>query len=318
MNFNKIVFFHGHVNGDCFQSRIIVNHIINITKHLNIEYCYTATRALSSHSLDLNILDENFNKYSVENYNSPCYIKDNILYIHVWIGLYNILKCTLCLKDIIKNYNLLIQEINNITDLNITFIPEDTYPYLNFNYSYYDCNFLQNFINNNKKVYSKIILIFNLVPSTFYSLSFDHSFYLNKLAIKYPNYLFITFNDQNLNYKNIISIKKIYDLNNKDLPISFGIQFSYLSLLADKVLLLPTGPSLFCVNNNNIQNKFLIFLDIGTNKNPYNTVHCQDINYHDKLLCTSKFNWNINVLKLNSDAFDHNYITNYIDDFIVN
>ena len=33
---NKIVFYHNHVNGDCFQSRILVNQIIKETKNFLI------------------------------------------------------------------------------------------------------------------------------------------------------------------------------------------------------------------------------------------------------------------------------------------
>ena len=40
--FNKIVFFHNHVNGDCFLSRIIVKQIIEATNLDNINYYYTA------------------------------------------------------------------------------------------------------------------------------------------------------------------------------------------------------------------------------------------------------------------------------------
>jgi len=124
MNFDKIIFFHEHVNGDCFQSRIIINHIINKTKHLNIEYYYTANRAIYSHALDLGILDENFNKYQNLIYNLPCYIENNILYINIWIGLFNHINkiCVLCMKNILINYNLLISEINKITNLNLEFI----------------------------------------------------------------------------------------------------------------------------------------------------------------------------------------------------
>ena len=34
--FSKICFFHNHVNGDCFLSRILVKQIIDATKNKNI------------------------------------------------------------------------------------------------------------------------------------------------------------------------------------------------------------------------------------------------------------------------------------------
>ena len=64
----KICFYHYHVNGDSYISRIIVKHIVEHTKYLNLEYFYTAYRSLSSFCFDI-IDDNNFNKINLYNKN---------------------------------------------------------------------------------------------------------------------------------------------------------------------------------------------------------------------------------------------------------
>jgi hypothetical protein len=320
MNFNKIVFFHGHVNGDCFQSRIIVNHIITKTKHLNIEYYYTAPRVICSHSLDLGILEENFNKYQNLNYNLACYIENNIFYINIWIGLFNHINkiCVFCMKNIILNYNLLICDINKITNLNLEFINTEQNPFIKFHYSYYDIDHLNLFINEKKNIYKKIILIYNVNLTTFISLlKIDHNFYINILSNKYKDFLFITFNETNLNKDNIISINKIYNLSNKILPSSFGIQFSYLSELSDKVILLPTGPCLFCINDKNIKNKFMMIFD--KKNNIYCCPYCDSNNdINNSILCENNLSWNVQLFYIDEINNELNInIYNGIDNFIL-
>ena len=319
--FDKIVFFHLHVNGDCFQSRVIVNYIINKTKHLNIEYCYTAPRAICSYSYDLGISSENFNKYSISNYSLPCYIENNILYINIWIGFYmgvnNI--CVFCNKNILLNYNLLISEINKITTLNLEPINIEENPFFEFNYSHYHVEHLDVFVNEKKKEYEKIILVYNLIPSTFFTLSaVDHNFYLSQLSKKYKNYLFITFVETNFNIDNVVSIQTIYTLKNKILPDAFSIQFSYLSQVSEKVIILPSGPALFGFTdkNKNVKNKFLMFFD--RINNPSSCPYCVTNNdSNNSLLCIDKHNWDVKLFYL--DVFNDETrvnVCNEVENFI--
>ena len=294
---NKIVFYHNHVNGDCFQSRILVNQIIKETKNFNIEYYYSAPKAICSHSFDLGISEDNFNKYSCKEDKLVYSIDNDILFINIHIGLLDNFKCAFCLKDLIKNNNVIISEINKIINTPINYINENINPYLNFNYSFYDCDFLESFIIENKNIYEKIILIYNLIPTTFH-VYFNHNIYLENIA--YKNYLFITFNETNLNIKNIISIKNIYDLYNKQLPLSYGIEFSFLSLISDKVVLLPSGASLMSFNNQNLQNKFIIFINESINNNPHGAPFCVKNNTSDHL-CTRELGWNVSILRINTD-----------------
>ena len=51
----NIVFYHHHVNGDCFASRIIVKHIIDNLKS-SVDYYYTSHKSISSHCLDIGVI----------------------------------------------------------------------------------------------------------------------------------------------------------------------------------------------------------------------------------------------------------------------
>ena len=114
--FDKICFFHNHVNGDCFLSRILVKQIIDANKSKNITYYYTAPRALVSHCLDLGIPDKNFNIIPVQHLNELFFVIDNMLFINIWIAIFADLNdntknkiCALCLNNVIPNYNKLIE-----------------------------------------------------------------------------------------------------------------------------------------------------------------------------------------------------------------
>jgi len=237
-----------------------------------------------------------------------------MLYINIWIGLYNDINsiCVFCLKNIISNNNLLIKEINKISNLNIDYINKKICPYLKYNYEYYDCNFLNEYINEMKQKYLKIILIIDNNPTTFSNLNINHSFYLKKLSKKYKNYLFINFTERNLNIENIISFENIYKLHNKELPTGFGIQFSYLSFLVNKVILLPSGCSLFCFNDDNIENKYLMLF---SNNLEY-TTYCN--NYNDNILCSKNIGWKVKILNVDFNKFSKDYITRNIENFIIN
>ena len=77
--------------------------------------------------------------------------------------------------------------------------------------------------------------------------------------------------------------------NNTELPLShYGIYFSYLSTLCDKLICLYTGPGLFCLNEENkyIQNK-IFFID---SNDPINFPAPKCIKNGEELICTYKYN----------------------------
>jgi hypothetical protein len=316
---NKIIFFHDHVNGDCFFSRLLVNKIIQDTKNRNIEYFYTAPNAVQSHCEDINISEHNFNVIQVPHYNDTFYLINGALFINVWIGNTIIEKkiCAFCLNGVIINYNRIIELLNNSYNLNISLIDNNSSPYIDYNFTYYsDTIFIKSFIESKKNIYDKIILICNTSPSTFISLRYVTRRYLYYLVNKHPNYLFITFHDTLLKDKflNIISLNDIYNINNKK-PQNSGAIFSFISTIADKVILLPSGLSLTCFNNINDDNKFMMLFDHYNN--PAGCPYCET-NFKNEYLCTSRFDWYIKMEPV--DLKDENINNNLcvaIEDFII-
>jgi len=301
--FNKIVFFHEHVNGDCFFSRILVNQIIKATKSNNITYYYTAPRAVISHCLDLGIPDENFNVIGFPQNNPYFYIIDNILFINVWIGITTHTNldlkaiCGLCLNNVIPKYNILINALNQEVNMNIELLNESNNisPYLPFDDKAYNSKFIEDFIAEKKNKYEKIVLICNNNPTTFISTIGITKSYLLYITTKFPNYLFITFEPTILIQNNLISINQIYQQTNTQITNNWGIMFPLLSKLADKVILLPTGLALTCFNNQTIKNKFIILFDFSQSGNPGGCPYC---NNNKNYLCTSSFDWDIKIVNV--------------------
>ena len=321
--FNNICFFHNHVNGDCFFSRILVKQIIDANKSKNITFYYTAPRALISHCLDLGIPDKNFNITNVPHPECLFFIIDDFLFINVWIGITTDTNlstenkiCALCLKNVIPNYNKLIELLNNSFKMNIDLLDtnDNKSPYLPIDHNYYNGNFINNFISVNKKKYEKIVLISNNSPTTFITLNSITEKYLRPIVNRFPNYLFITFEDTILHFANLISIKNIYKQTGTQIDKNWGIMFSLLSKLSDKVILIPSGVSLTCFNNETIKNKFMMFFDYSVSGNPGKCPHCNNIK--DKL-CTDRLNWDITLIDINFQNVNLNTdIYNSVENFL--
>jgi len=270
---HKFCFFHHHVNGDCWSTRLIVNHIIKHTQHINCEYFYTAPRAINSHCEDLGILPEKFNKMPLApNIKGVQYI-NNIIYLNLWIA-YAPDLCFLCLKSLNIYYNKLIITINQHCNLSIPVITNENahdncMTHVPFNYSKMDASALEqikHFIEIKKETYKKIILIQNYQVSTKLLLNnIDSVQYIHNLSVKYPAYLFMPYINvtPNCSVSNIMSLDIFFNqIENKDLhrigmPMIYA---SYLSIFCDKVICLASGPLLYTFNeeNKHIKNKFLM------------------------------------------------------------
>jgi hypothetical protein len=316
---NKIIFYHEHVNGDCFLSRILVNQIIQATKHMNIEYFYTAPRSLRSHCEDIGVPENNFNIIEVPDYKCGFYLINDTLFINVWIGNTFVEKkmCAFCMDGVVINYNKLIELLNISHNLNIQLLNINSSPYIGYDFNNYsDSNFIKFFVETKKRMYDKIILICNTTPSTFLSLKNVTQRYLYYLANKYTNYLFITFDDILLEYNflNITSINEIYNINNIKTQNS-GVMFSFLSTTADKVILLPTGLSIGCFNNIKDDNKFMMLFDHYNN--PGGCPYCET-NFKNEYFCTSRFDWYIKMAPVDfKDENINNNLCIEIEDFII-
>jgi hypothetical protein len=316
MDIKNIVFFHEHVNGDCYFSRTFVKNVIEGTRDMNVNYYYNSYRSLSSRCRDLGITDENFNK-KIENmhYGLKHYKINDTLYLNVWIGFglkYPL--CIMCMTNFSSHYNELISEVNNSYELNINLIDTNSVSqyFIGFDYNLYNTNFLKDFIYKKKSIYKKIIVVYNCKVTSYLSLNnINHNDYLYKIANQHPEYLFVTFVNSNLQNENIISMDNICNEYNIELPNSYSTEFSYLSTVVDKVIVLMSGVSQMCYNtlNLNNKNKFLMFI---TNHNPAGCPLCSFSD--DKLLCCSKYNLFINTLLV--DKCNSEYIYNNVHEFI--
>jgi len=265
----NIIFYHYCVNGDCFTSRILVDHFIKNVK--NVVFYYTAFRSLASHCLDLGITNNNFNVIRLPGHNDEdfpehdkhdnFFIYNNDLYINPWIGKFKSKFCIWCLDNYIDYYNSIISNINkNVNEFNIPQINNTITPYVPFNYKYYNCEFLNDYIVNLKKQFKKIILFYNNFVTTYILFNnLDYTKLINIISEYYPDFIFITFKNTDLNKPNVIDISTIYINNNFILPNAYGIEFTYLNTLCDKVFFSPSGLSqLGFYNENMIKNKYAI------------------------------------------------------------
>ena len=323
---HKFCFFHHNVNGDCWSSRLIVNHIIKHTEQLKCEYFYNAHRAINSHCEDLGILPEKFNKISqAPDIKGVQYIND-VIYLNTWIG-YTDNLCVWCLKSLNIYYNTLIQEINNHCELSIPLITSENasdscIAHIPFDYSKYDLSALEqikHLIEIKKQTYKKIILIQNYQVTTKLLLNnIDHIQYIHKLSAKYPEYLFMPYMNitSSCSISNIISLDVFFNqIENKDLhrigmPMIYA---SYLSILCDKVICLGSGPMLYTFNeeNKHIRNKFFL---VSTIEDIYGVYVPVCPTNESKELCVNKYNLYYKVHFYS----DNNLFLQEVEEFITN
>jgi hypothetical protein len=302
----NIIFYNFHVNGDCFTSRILVNHFLKNFKDAN--YYYTSHRSLTSHCLDLGISSENFNLFQLppnaEN-NIVCSC-DNNLFINTWIGKCSSNFCIWCLDSYINYYNSIIDYLNNsIQELNIPKISDKITPFIPFNYEFYSCEFLKTYIETIKKTYKKIILVYNnLVTTYIFANNIKYDGYINILSDKYPEYFFITFTSTTIIKNNVIDMQTIYKNNNEVLPKAYGIEFAYLNTLCDKIICSPSGlTQLGFYDEKIVKNKYAM-LYCKCDDVPSNHV-CDE--YKSENLCIEKYGfyykkiWILNKMQVLSE-----------------
>lgn len=307
----NIIFYNFHVNGDCFTSRILVKHFIENIKNAN--YYYTSPRSLSSHCLDIGIPDDNFNIYSLP-YNAESFtvlFLNNCLYINTWIGKCSKF-CIWCLDSYIKHYNQIIDNINHLNvNIDVPNIKTDLEPFVKYDYSLYTCKFFNDYFNDIKSKFSKIILIYNCTVTTYVNVNnITHVGYLDQLTEKYPDFFFITFSETNIKKHNIICATTIYEEKSQK-SINYGIEFSYLASFCNKIILLPSGVCQFGFYNEiNVRNKYAI-LYCKCSEVKDNHV-CDEEVFEN--LCIEKYNLFVKKIWINKTRFE---IMNEIEEFIL-
>lgn len=306
----KIVFYHYHVNGDCYISRIFVKNIIDTTQSLNLEYFYQAHRSFDSYSSDLGIRKTHFNAFSPEELppnleNMKAYLLNDVLYINTWIGFarekYNI--CVFCLENVLRYYNDFIDEINTSYGLSITPISGE-YPYLSFDYDKFDSNFINTYVSAMREKYEKIVILYNVSPTTFISICHvNFNKLLDTFSEKYPHYLFVTFLPTQANRENVVSMSDIFRMHDREPPSYFPVHFSYLSIYSDKIITVASGicQFCFCEDNMHVHGKIAMIYDDTADGNPCGCPFCNNYN-DDRLLCTKKYDLFVSMCK-----FTYNY-----------
>lgn len=299
----NIVFYHIHQNGDCFTSRMFVNHFIQNTKHMNFKYFYTATSSLESHCEDIGIQKENFNVYEVDK-SKMIYKNGDNLYINVWVGQSSTGGCLWCLNGWSDFYNTIIEKLKEY-DIYIPLMEKTDQRFFpierDFQYEI-----------PNEGSWDKIIIMYNCRINTFEYMNYlNHNFYINELSNHHKNYLFITFVDSGLKNENVMSFKDIFK---GDLPLGYGIELAQFNKKADKVLFLPSGVSqMSFYNENGIKNKYAILYDYtGPKFIPREFLPTND--HETKNLCIEKYGYYITKIWVDKlGAF-----INELDDFISN
>ena len=103
-------------------------------------------------------------------------------------------------------------------------------------------------------------------------------------------------------------MRNVYSQYNK-LPVNYGIEFSYLTILCDKVIYIPSGLCTLGFHNErtNVKNKYMILFCICNEQT--GKYVCDE--YLDEYLCLSKRNIFIKKTWINNID-----LINYIDTFI--
>jgi len=313
---SEIVFYNRHVNGDCFVARRFIKHIIDHTP--NIEHYFVATHCavLNSHCDDL-IKPSNFSNsdyygggrllpskiLNLFPFDDGVYLIEGVLYINIiYVNTPDSTKfaeCCLCLKNVHKLWNYLINKIRVTCNLEIPDMIED-FPFLQIDYSVYNVQPLKIFFDSVKGSYKKTISVFNHISDTIKVGTYD--FDVIKLADQYPEYLFITFFNTFSERRNIITLPQIYNCIGITIPHGAGIQFSYISSLTDKILAKISGPCFFLIGSRND----ILFLDKKSN----HLDKCSD--YYSTYTCLKRWGTTWKQV-LYEDPFLYEKLCNYIE-----
>ena len=297
----NIIFHHKHQNGDSFTSRIFVKHFIENTTGYN--YYYTSENSLESHCEDIGIPKENFNVYESPQSTDIFYEDGDNLYINTWIGQYTKGGCLWCLNGFIQFYNSIIEglkrygiEIPPMDDNCQRFLPIER----EFEYKV-------------DPKYKKVVVIYNCDIKTFFIMNnVKHAMYINELAKRHPDYLFVTFIKSESSYENVVQFK---DIVKGELPPGYAIDLACFNRVADKVLFLPSGVSqIGFYHEKDVKNKYAILYYLDR----YHYVPQKWLPTNDRdrdYMCIDKYGFHIKKIWI--DRLEtYESLINQIDNFI--
>jgi hypothetical protein len=255
--FNKVILFNLWHNGDLHCGRSFVNYTYNYVKSLGLECEHYQNVPLNLYK-DLGIPCKT--PINVE-HRTPCFIKDNILYLNTWFAI----DMTIYNKYGVS-FDTLYEHFTNIfkvyfdkdisTEDLWTFFPE-------IDYNKFNIENAKKFLNTNKD--RKKIFISNGTVHSAQSINFSFSDIINSLANKYPEYLFLLSNEDSYikNSENIHFTKNIINSNECDLN-----ENSYLSTECDIIIGRHSSPYMFAITKYNY-NRNVKFIDFCIRENFY-------------------------------------------------
>lgn len=263
-----ICFYNHYHNGDLFASKGFIDNLIQ-EHSTNYYFAHVCPPNVTKY---FNYLD--LRKMPDVTKEQKIFLKDGVLYINTWIGIYMQESCRPnsevklpALKQGCNGYifgcnwityhamwSFIYAKINTVLNLNLKLKNvQDCIP--DIDHSYFDCKNVDNFISDNKKYK---ILISNGPALSGQSYNTDLTEIINKLADNNAEKLFISTNKFETKNKNILFTSDIIKAETSDLN-----EISYLSTFCDFIIGRNSGPFCFTNTKINLSDKNKKFLALG-------------------------------------------------------
>jgi len=267
--FSSIKFYNHFGNGDVFESREFVRHLMEIIPAEEYIYYTNKSPRILMDILTLQVS----NKFEKEMQADKFWtIKDNILYINTWIGRDSkyVLPGSGCTIEMLyKMYNDLLEELGYTERLRDNVLTYLTW----FGYGMYDIWDIIPFIESFK---SKKVFISNGIVTSNQAENFDMSELISNLADKFQNIIFLVTSplEESFTRSNIIDANTLI----KDKQDSNLVELSFLSTFCDLIIGRNSGPQVFSWTKNNCLGGNKINITLTRKETCSHFVHSTPIN----------------------------------------
>jgi hypothetical protein len=265
----RIVFFNMFQHGDLFGCK---EYVRLMRKQLDLPMSY-ATQKHPKVLYDLQIPWQLPTKVLHDMHRHKFFSVDNTLYINTWIGAY--MKsfttdpifaidytdsCDGCnYVSYRKVWTLIQNHLNHHYDWNIKLPTNITQFFSQVDYSFYNCQPIQDFIQ--KYFGRKKVLISNGPAMSGQSgLNHDMSAYIDVLANEFPEYVFFMTTKTNIEKSNVVYTDDIIPQTDPKCDIN---EISYLSTFCDVIIGRNSGPFLYTNTKQNLLDSTKTFLALS-------------------------------------------------------